>query len=138
MSDSTATSDSAATGDEATQIAHVLAERFGETSDSAKAEIARLAAELGSAWVLDVAARAEREIASAGPCTRRRDGQPRTRGGVFFAVAFLVGSEAMARGTLTRRAFQRAFGWRATIRARRAGSRPNAPPSSPAHGPDDA
>ena len=87
-----------------------IAERFGESKPKPLAHLADLAKVFGAAWMLDVAERTEREIAAAGPLTLRSSGKPRTRGGVFFAVAKQAAFEAFERRAVSRKALSRLFG----------------------------
>lgn len=107
MTDSTERSD---TNDAATCV-QALAERFGESNPRPLALLAGLAKVFGPAWMLQVADQAEQEIAAAGSSTLRTNGKPRTRGGVFFAVARRTAFDAFERREVSRKALRRLFGF---------------------------
>lgn len=98
--------------EEARQLAAELAERFGETAPEALAKLAKLAKFYGRSWVLTIAERAEREIAEDGPHTLKKDGERRTRGGVFFAIAKQTAIEALRNKAISRTAWFKVFGRR--------------------------
>ena len=97
---------------EVEKAARQIAERFGETGDRPRLQIERIVELMGAAWANDVAEQASREIGSSGPLTSRADGSPRTRSGVFFALARRTAFELIGKGSLARRAFYRTFCWR--------------------------
>ena len=98
--------------DEAKQTAQVIADRFGEVTGKARSKLAKLTRLYGPAWMSEVAARAEREIATEGPFVFRQDGERRTRGGVFFAVAKQAAFEALKSRSIPREVWLKAFGHR--------------------------
>lgn len=97
---------------EVEKLARQIVERFGETADRPRQQIERMVTLMGAAWASDIAEQASRKITAAGPLTTRADGQPRTRSGVFFAIARRVAFELVGKGTLRRRDFYRTFCWR--------------------------
>src|SRR5262245_51822349 len=97
---------------EVVKVAHSIAERFGEPGDRQRTQLARIVTCMGAAWATEIADRADRELADSGPLTKRADGSPRTRGGVFFALARRAAFDVVRQGTLKRRDFYRAFCWR--------------------------
>ena len=72
---------------EVEKVARQVAERFAEAGDRPKQQLERIVELMGPAWTNDIAEQAAREVASAGPLTLRADGTPRTKSGVFFALA---------------------------------------------------
>jgi hypothetical protein len=98
--------------DEAKQTAQAIADRFGETTGKARSKLAKLAKLYGPAWMSEVAERAEREITTEGPHVFRQDGERRTRGGVFFAVAKQAAFEGLKSRTIPREVWFKAFGHR--------------------------
>lgn len=98
--------------EEARQLAAEMAERFGETEPEALVKLAKLTKLYGRPWVLTIAERAEREIAEDGPYAFKKDGERRTRGGVFFAIAKQTAFEALRNRTIPRTAWFRVFGRR--------------------------
>ena len=97
---------------EVEKAARQIAERFGEAGDRPRLQIERIVELMGAAWANDVAEQASREISTSGPLTSRADGSPRTRSGVFFALARRTAFELIGKGSLARRAFYRTFCWR--------------------------
>lgn len=97
---------------EVEKVARQIAERFGEAGDRPRMQIERIVELMGAAWANDVAEQAAREISASGPLMTRADGSPRTRSGVFFALARRTAFELIGKGSLARRAFYRTFCWR--------------------------
>jgi hypothetical protein len=97
---------------EAEKLARQIAERFGEGGDRPRQQLERMAELMGPAWMEDIAEQAAREIAASGPLTLRADGSPRTKSGVFFALARRSAFELVGKGTLGRRDFYSTFCWR--------------------------
>lgn len=97
---------------EVQKLAREIAERFAEGGDRPRAQIERMVELMGAAWLADIAERAAREIADAGPLTIRADGTARTRSGVFFALARRAAFELVGKSTLRPRDFYRTFCWR--------------------------
>ena len=97
---------------EVEKLARQIVERFGETGDRPRLQIERIVELMGALWVNEVAEQASREITASGPLTSRADGTPRTRSGVFFALARRTAFELIGKGTLGRRAFYGTFCWR--------------------------
>jgi hypothetical protein len=97
---------------EVEKVARQIAERFSEAGDRPRLQIERIVEQMGAPWANDVAEQASREITASGPLTLRADGSPRTRSGVFFALARRLAFELVGQGSLARRAFYRTFCWR--------------------------
>lgn len=98
--------------DEAKQAALAIAERFEETTSKARGKLFKLAKLYGPAWMIEVAERAERELVAEGPFVFRKDGERRTRGGVFFAVAKQAAFEGLKSRKIPREIWLKAFGYR--------------------------
>lgn len=122
--------DSSDTSDAATCV-QTIAERFGESKPRALAHLADLAKVFGPAWMLQVADQAEREIAAAGPATLRGNGKPRTRGGVFFAVAKVATYVAFEQRAVSRKAVRRLFKYVPKELIEKVRAQQNQPPAAP-------
>ena len=82
-----------------------LADLLGEKEPKALWKLRRMADRIGFSFLADVLDRVDIERAAGSPLLLRADGEPRTPGGVFFAVA-----KAHARE-------RRPPGWRAAVYA---------------------
>lgn len=90
-------------------LAASIAARFDETNPRAVLQIERMARTMGEPWVLEVADEAERLLSCNATFVARQDGAERSRGGVFFVCARIVGKAALDAGKLERSAYYRCF-----------------------------
>lgn len=92
------------------EAAAKIADALGETGERPRAQIARIVALMGAEWTRDVLQEALKvDNTPILPINWRSDGQRRTIGGVFFAVARTRTSGLVACGAITRRDFFRCF-----------------------------
>ena len=92
------------------KVAAEIAAALSETGERPRAQIARIVALMGAEWTRDVLQEALKvDNTPILPINWRSDGQHRTFGGVFFAMARARASLDVLSGGITRRDFFRCF-----------------------------
>jgi len=91
------------------KVAVEIAAALGETWDRPRRQIERIVGLMGPEWARDHVVRAAAAIDLCDDLTKRRDGQPRTRGGVFFEACRAMATLDVVAGKMTRREFFRCF-----------------------------
>lgn len=112
---------------EAVKVAEKIAESLGEVGDRPRAQIARIVGLMGEAWTREVLAQAMK-LDKAAEIAWTKDRTPRTRGGVFFAVARALATPKVLSKEMARRDFFRCFTDRAPAPKEKKASAPRPPP----------